>query len=475
MKVIKNLRWLGIALLTLLYIAFKTLGIGGSIINIFSIGLAGIILTLPLEEKVYAAFFFMQGYLYIYIFSFAFYNVITLLILGHMLIKKQNFPKLNVIFLTVLVFVYEIISYVIYDNMQLSYFIKWIIAFLVSFSLMNNKHLKFDKCRAIFLYALGSTFVEVGTLLINSTIIVGPTLGDRFSGGLTTLNNNTFSLYCILCVSLCIYVFCDRKIKETSLFYQKYKKIVSISLIGFAGIAFITGATMVSKAYFLVTILWIVLLILFNAKYKKRTIFLVSCVAIALIVVLNVPATRELIDHVIARFGNLDDLNEITTGRTEILVQYVTKLISSPLNLLFGAGLFTYPTVLNIDISLQGTPMITHNIILEIICAYGLVGFSILLLAYLRVFRKNCSYKNYKDLNRFLPLIVFLIFVQSLALFREDVTHYIILLCFIVCKNDANDVKSNQENAESAFDNVNVITQVTNYSNDDSIELTIEQ
>ena len=81
----KNIiNWSMLFVLTCLYIVFKYNGIM-IIANIISILMSMLILTIPLKHKIYALFFFAPMYLYIYIFGFAFYNVITLLTLFNMI------------------------------------------------------------------------------------------------------------------------------------------------------------------------------------------------------------------------------------------------------------------------------------------------------------------------------------------------------------------------------------------------------
>ena len=74
------------------------------------------------------------------------------------------------------------------------------------------------------------------------------------------------------------------------------------------------------------------------------------------------------------------------------------------------------------------------NLLLEIVCSYGLVGMIILLYIYYKIITKYIGFHN--DLNDLMLLIIFICFSLSLALYHEDVTNFVILLCMIAAKNN---------------------------------------
>ena len=86
----KITRWVVLVLLTCLYVVLKYNGLMMPS-NIISIFMGTLLFLFPLKEKIYALLFFIPFYLYIYVFSFAFYNVISLLTLFHMIIVGKKF------------------------------------------------------------------------------------------------------------------------------------------------------------------------------------------------------------------------------------------------------------------------------------------------------------------------------------------------------------------------------------------------
>ncbi len=436
MKKSNVLKWIILLIFTLLYISLKYFKLlPDSVLSVISILMFIVIIYMPLEHKIYCLFFFMQFYLYIFIFGFAFYNVITLSILMQLILKKN---KLNIKAISVAVFllVYEIFAYLIVGNStSISYLIKWVLSIFLAIDLMYDNTIKIRKLPAILFLCLGSIIMEVAVIL-NSLTIENAAI-QSLSGALSTLDKNTFSLYCLLTATCSTYVFLDKKIQEEKLFI-KYKKYLIPFLTVCAIISLYAGALMTSKTYFLLLIIWAILLLAFNIQYIKRMKILFSLLILVIITILVVPQTKTLLITTLNRFGDLSNINEITTGRFEIYASYINGLLNHPLQCFFGTGLFSYINFYNINvISITGEAMITHNIILEIICGYGLIGFILLLSIYLDIFSPNFNFKLNKDYNRLIPLLVFLCFSQTIAIFREDITQFIILLCFLIMKENA--------------------------------------
>lgn len=394
--------------------------------NILSIILACIIILLPLKEKIYTLFYFIPFYLYIYIFSFAFYNVISIAIIIHFLLLRKKI-SIKYIFLTLLILCFEIYTGLFNDSLNMMYIIKWSLCFFVSLSLMNGSTISLNKYKSGFLYVIGVALMGIFTLMQYNSFSVDSIMREELAGALSTLDQNTFSMYCLLggVIGVCL-VFDG----------NNSNKIFKISCSLLLIICFLAGALMVSKTYFLVLIFYVLMLLFKNTRDAKKFIITFLSITSIVLLIIFLPFTNSLLNSVLSRFGSNNDIYEITTGRTGIIIEYVKALIENPLGLLFGAGLFTYNIFYDIKfISDRGQAMITHNILLEIICAFGIVGFTILLVMYIKIFKKNIKYSS--SYWNYIPLIIFIIFAQSISIFREDVTHYIILLCFIMTKSNS--------------------------------------
>lgn len=394
--------------------------------NVLSILLACIIVLLPLKEKIYTLFYFIPFYLYIYIFSFAFYNVISIAIIIHFLLLRKKI-SIKYIFLTFLILCFEIYTGLFNDSLNIMYIIKWSLCFFVSLSLMNGSTISLNKYKSGFLYVIGVALMGIFTLMQYNSFSVDSIMREELAGALSTLDQNTFSMYCLLggVIGVCLVFDGDNS--------NKFFKIAcSLLLI----ICFLAGALMVSKTYFLVLIFYVLMLLFKNIRDAKKFIITFLSITSIVLLIIFLPFTNSLLDSVLSRFGSNNDIYEITTGRTGIIMEYIKALIENPLGLFFGAGLFSYNIFYDIKfISDRGQAMITHNILLEIICAFGIVGFTILLVMYIKIFKKNIKYSS--SYWNYIPLIIFIIFAQSISIFREDVTHYIILLCFIMTKSNS--------------------------------------
>ena len=153
-----------------------------------------------------------------------------------------------------------------------------------------------------------------------------------------------------------------------------------------------------------------------------------------LLLVGAIPQTRTLVHKVILRFTETgSDLSSITTGRSDIFAMYFKAFAKHPFNALFGAGLSSYQWLFDINfVTETGAPIITHNVILEVICAYGVFGAIILFFIYFKLIKTRVNSSS--NLNDLLPLIILIAFSQSLSLYHEDVTNFIIMICMIVAE-----------------------------------------
>lgn len=426
----KNIiNWSLLFVLTCLYIVFKYNGIM-IIANIISILMSMLILTIPLKHKIYALFFFAPMYLYIYIFGFAFYNVITLLTLFNMIIEGKKFD-IRIISLVIILFAIDMFWQFYVKELSITYTIKWALSLFLSFTLMLDNKEQYDKNFTIFVYSLGTAIISFGTIIQYIGVDINSVTRAQFEGGLSSLNANTFSFYCLLAMVSGVYLILREDLDKDSIYAKPVFKIFMAVLSFISGVA---GAMMLSKAYFLTFILWIILLLLFNIKNKKRFFTCLSAVVFVLLLVGAIPQTRTLVHKVILRFTETgSDLSSITTGRSDIFAMYFKAFAKHPFNALFGAGLSSYQWLFDINfVTETGAPIITHNVILEVICAYGVFGAIILFFIYFKLIKTRVNSSS--NLNDLLPLIILIAFSQSLSLYHEDVTNFIIMICMIVAE-----------------------------------------
>lgn len=424
-------RWAFLTLLLVLYTfcKFKEI-LSVNALSALAVVMALYILTFPFEEKIYCLFMFIPFYLYVYIKGFAFYNVIVIFVFFEYILRMKKISTTSVIM--VIVMLACELFWQVYNHQSIySYIIKWLLAVFVSINLMTNKEIKLDKCFASYVFVLGVALMGAFTIMQYGSFNVDGTLREKYAGGLGSLDQNTFSLYCLLgfIVGMNLILNKDERIKT---FVNK--PVFFVSLAVFSVICAVGGALMVSKTYFLVLVFWAILLIITNLHKPQKAITYTLVLCVGLVLIFALPQTRELVNSVLRRFFESSNISELTTGRFDILKKYGVALIENPLNLFIGAGLFTYNLYFNIDmISVNtGQPLIAHNMTLEMICGYGILGFCLLFFIYYRIFRKRTHVKHFTNRNRFIPLIIFIIFSQSIAIYREDVTHFVLLLLLLV-------------------------------------------
>lgn len=425
------IKWAILLAMLVVYVLFKFKGMfGANMLNVIVLGMAVLIASFKLEDKICCLFLFLPFYLYVYLKSFAFFNVVVILTLGHYLLYKQ---KINVPIaaLSIILFLLELLWHGSYPIVSYTYIIKWFLAFFLSMSLISDAKLKIDKSLVGFFFCVGVTLLGAFTMMQYGTFSVNEVMREELAGGLSSLDQNTYSLYCVLGFAIAAYFLLNKSARTNTVFDKKPYGLVAFALM--AVIDLIAGALMVSKTYFLVLAFWIVLLLITSIKNPNKFLPFITIIVLGVAVAFVIPQTRQIINKVLFRFTyNSEDIAEITTGRTIIFKQYFNGLVTNPFNAFFGSGLFSYNYFYDISqSSASGAPMITHNMTLEIICAYGFVGFAILVTAYVKYFKKR-QHKQKIEWASVIPMLVFLLFAQALALYREDATQFIILLCMIV-------------------------------------------
>ena len=118
-----------------------------------------------------------------------------------------------------------------------------------------------------------------------------------------------------------------------------YKKELSAVPTMFLGSLLVMFAILtVSKSAFLM-LLWPLVLLLY-AKVKTRKYFVVLCVIIGCVVTASevFAGNIEIFNDVLYRLDQASDANSLTTGRSNIWLEYLSYLVTNPRALLFGSG-----------------------------------------------------------------------------------------------------------------------------------------
>ncbi len=127
------------------------------------------------------------------------------------------------------------------------------------------------------------------------------------------------------------------------------------------------GFLAVSKMFFLVAICLFLLFIL-EFVFKKGKIsvklLLFSTFTIGALFLLSTTAFSGLLDMIILRFAGNSNLDDFTTGRTELWIQFIQAFKENPVLLMFGKG-YT-----DVKLIARGS----HNTAIQMIYQFGLLG-----------------------------------------------------------------------------------------------------
>lgn len=170
----------------------------------------------------------------------------------------------------------------------------------------------------------------------------------RFSG--LSYDCNFYALSAIL--ALYFSLFEDKFIFSRKNTFLRYIVLGAVAIL---------GMLTYSKMFMLASIGLLGLAAVFSdRKTKKRLLFLVP--VIVLMVVLFSESLINWINIMQERLGSSGDLNELTTGRSDLWERYIEKIFSSPSSFMMGQGI----------LGLEGGA--AHNTYLEIMSKFGLLG-----------------------------------------------------------------------------------------------------
>lgn len=216
-------------------------------------------------------------------------------------------------------------------------------------------------------------------------------------------NENNIGYYCIMAMSSLLVL------------TSQSKKKFSYYLI-FIGV-FFYGILTMSRAFLLTSIGVIIFyrILISNSIFKViKNIIILSIILIGMYLLVDF-ILPDVLHGLLDRFKDADLLN----GRTDIFSVYTQFLINNPIYLLIGMGLFGTHQI-------SGIRGVTHNGFQQIVLAYGIIGFVLFLIFLYSMCKK--AYKNKVKTVNYLPLIVMIIYVQSIQLIKP----YELMLGFLI-------------------------------------------
>ncbi|MFB2020521.1 O-antigen ligase family protein [Pseudoflavonifractor sp. P01025] len=188
------------------------------------------------------------------------------------------------------------------------------------------------------------------------------------------------------------------------------------------GILVLLGALTYSKTF-------IVVLMAFTAFFIIRLFrgghYLVGLGSVLVIALVGIVLSDTVFAVTIYRITSTNNLYDLTTGRSELLVEYFAEITKSVSSFFFGAGL-------SASILERGT----HNLFLEIIYYFGLVGFLLIsayTLSLLHLVTENLDRNraNPNGMFRYAVLVVFLLLFCTLQGMTFSITYVMLYLAIL--------------------------------------------
>lgn len=201
--------------------------------------------------------------------------------------------------------------------------------------------------------------------------------------------------------------------------------------LGGTGCLVVFGALTYSKTFIIVLAIFAAM---FVAMLFYRKHYLLGISSLVLILGVAVVLSNTLLSVTIYRITSTNNLYDLTTGRSELIIEYFDEITKTASTLFFGKGLSS-------EILERGT----HNLFLEIIYYFGLVGF-LLIVSYFISFLHMVSLKfgngtkNPNGVFRYAVLIIFLILFCTLQGMTFAITYvmlYLSILATIIAPQDS--------------------------------------
>lgn len=234
---------------------------------------------------------------------------------------------------------------------------------------------------------------------------------------LLSFSHNQLGDYCIYYLTFAVYMLVNTRYEDNKLQYL----FIIISFV----IALVIGMYTLSKSFFILAILVFIygfFIAIYNIKNKNHLIMFCAF-ATAFVIFLILGFFRL---NIFDRFLNPNDasnklFSNLVTGRNEIWRKYLDDIISTPLKIVFGSGIFAKDVV---DIG-------PHNMYLGIFYRFGLLGiFAFGALAISYAFDSGIPFKtSFKQIiKKALPFVIFAI--QSLS--EANVDERFLFLLFAI-------------------------------------------
>lgn len=229
-------------------------------------------------------------------------------------------------------------------------------------------------------------------------------------------DSNFYTVHIIISIAGLLIIAANKNIKD-----MIWIGLVIVLLVYF-------GMRSVSKMFiilFIVTLLiWIIFILITKGKITQK-VSIITFVILSLILILESSFFEQLINMYIIRFNQIDNMSNLTSGRSNIWVSYFDTMANNMSLLILGNG---YAGVR------YGLTMAAHNTLIQIIYEFGIIGSTIIAI-WIAIISKIYKVHNRLNISKFILISMFIIacfgpFLSLDMLFFDDF-FYIIIIFFI--------------------------------------------
>lgn len=241
---------------------------------------------------------------------------------------------------------------------------------------------------------------------------------------------NTLYMFAILALTGILYLYFSKKIKLLEMFTN----LVLLSVITLATLS-------KSGIVILALIIFIGIILYLKEDFKKR---IYHILAFLLLFIIALFIFKDLALTIIGRFFTKFDsniINSLFTGRIDIWKAYCNLIFSSPLNFLYGCGIFSKYAY----VPAMGRDRAHHNLYIFLLHKFGIIGI-VLLILIIREFIVSAKKQKPRFIN-YLPLIYFLIEGFCDNAFMQPL--FYIIIAFVMFNNNESKVQKESNNTES--------------------------
>ena len=280
------------------------------------------------------------------------------------LLKAKGLNAKQFFFCGFIVFM-ELFACIFYDSFDFSNIVGYVTSLMFFFCLIYDRT-AYDYKKCLFYFVLGTVLTSV--IIVVATILKSPTwLQDIASGYFRfgkvehmteealnlTLNANALAYYSIAGMSFIVVLLkCSN--------YNKIALLIDMFLLS------ITGIMTLSRTWFLVAGLMILLYILATSRSIKGSIrSIIGATVVVAIIYMVFKMFPQMLEGLNARLyrGDISGGN----GRVEITKEYLDKFINNARIMFLGSGVTQYSDVIGSSNSL-------HNSLVQILISYGIFG-----------------------------------------------------------------------------------------------------